>query len=132
MQEDVRRVAATGIKSAVMLKAMFVRQLDAMHVQLAQGQPLEGAELEPGPIPWQIALNEASMRARNRIVRHHLVHPAYRDAVRVYEVLEARIHIGMLLTVLATGASQILTMHGYTAPFAAWLASRGLQSRPLA
>ena len=92
----------------LMLKAMFVRQLDAMHVQLAQGQPLEGAELEPGPIPWQIALNEASMRARNRIVRHHLVHPAYRDAVRVYEVLEARIHIGMLLTVLASGILIVL------------------------
>ena len=69
---------------------------------------MEGAELEPGPIPWQIALNEASMRARNRIVRHHLVHPAYRDAVRVYEVLEARIHIGILLTVLASGILIVL------------------------
>ena len=92
----------------LMLKAVFVRQLDAMHVRLTHRQSFEGTELELGPIPWQTALNEASMRARSRIVRHHLANPVYRDVVRAYEVLEARIHIGMLLTVLASGVLIIL------------------------
>ena len=87
----------------LMLKAVFVRQLDALHTRLAQGQPLEDVELEPEPISWQIALDEASVRARSRIVRRHLVHPVYRDAMTAYEALEARIHIGMLLTILASG-----------------------------
>lgn len=92
----------------LMLKAMFVRQLDAMHMRLAQAQPLEGAGVDLEPIPWQTALNESSVRARSRVVRHHLAHPAYRNAVVTYEALEARIHIGMLLTVLASGVLIVL------------------------
>lgn len=92
----------------LMLKAVFVRQLDAMHARLAQAQPLEGAELQPEPIPWQTALDEASTRARRRIVRHHLAHPAYRDAVTVYETLQARIQLGMLITLLVSGILIVL------------------------
>jgi putative mRNA 3-end processing factor len=39
---------------------------------------------------------------------------------------------GLNAAVAATGASQVLTMHGYTQPFAAWLTSRGLQSSVIA
>ena len=53
-------------------------------------------------------LDEASVRARKRIVRHYLVHPAYRDAVAAYEALKARINIGMVLTVLAGGVLIVL------------------------
>ena len=92
----------------LMLKAVFIRQLDAMHVQLAQAQPLEGNAVDLEPIPWQTALDEASVRARSRIVQHHLAHPTYRNVVVAYEALEARIHIGMLLTVLAGGVLIVL------------------------
>jgi hypothetical protein len=92
----------------LMLKALFIRQLDAMHVRLAQAQLLEGDAMDLEPIPWQTALDEASVRARSRIVRHHLAHPTYRNAVVAYEALEARVHIGMLLTVLASGVLIVL------------------------
>ncbi|MDO7848569.1 hypothetical protein Q5H92_19535 [Hymenobacter sp. M29] len=87
----------------LMLKSVFVQQLNVMHARMAQEQPLECVELEPESILWQTALGEASIRARSRVVWHHLAHPVYRDAVIAYEALEARIHIGMLLTVLASG-----------------------------
>ena len=35
---------------------------------------------------------------------------------------------GLNAAVAATGAAQVLTMHGYTGPFSQWLATRGLQS----
>jgi len=92
----------------LMLKAVFVRQLDAMHARLAQKQPLDGTGVDLEPIPWQTVLDEASVRARSQIVRRHLAHPAYRDAVVAYEALEARIQIGMLLTLLVSGVLIVL------------------------
>ena len=92
----------------LMLKAVFVRQLDAMHARLAQAQPLEGAELQPKHISWQTALDEASIRARSRLVRRHLAHPAYRDAVTAHETLQARVRLGMLITLLASGILMVL------------------------
>ncbi len=38
---------------------------------------------------------------------------------------------GLNAAVKATGAAQVLTMHGYTKPFAAWLTAQGLQARDL-
>ncbi|MGV8984972.1 MAG: ligase-associated DNA damage response exonuclease [Cypionkella sp.] len=35
---------------------------------------------------------------------------------------------GLNAAVAATGATQVLTMHGYTGPFSQWLSSKGLQS----
>ena len=87
----------------LMLKAVFIRQLDAMHARLEQGQPLEGIGVAIEPIPWQTAIDEATVRTRSRIVRHYLVHPAYRDAVAFYQALEARLNRIMLLIVLASG-----------------------------
>ncbi len=92
----------------LMLNAVFIRQLDAMHARLTQGQPLEGTELDPDPIPWQTALDGASIRPRRRIVQHHLVHPTYRYTVAAYKTLEGRLSIGMLLTVVALWVLMVL------------------------
>ena len=39
---------------------------------------------------------------------------------------------GLNAAIKATGASQVLTLHGYTQPFSAWLTSLGLQSSVIA
>lgn len=93
----------------LMLKALFDRKLEMMHARLALGQTLDGIALDPEPIPWQAALDEANVRVRRRIVRPYLTHPVYQNAVAAYETLEARIYIGMLLTVLAIGTLLIFT-----------------------
>lgn len=38
---------------------------------------------------------------------------------------------GLNAAIRATGASQVLTMHGYTRPFAEWLSAQGMQSSAL-
>lgn len=38
---------------------------------------------------------------------------------------------GLTAAVQATGAGNVLTMHGYTGPFAQWLTTRGVQARAL-
>ena len=39
---------------------------------------------------------------------------------------------GLNAAIEATGAAQVLTLHGYTKPFSAWLIAKGLQSAVIA
>ena len=92
----------------LMLKTLFMSQLDAMHERLAQGQLLEGAGEDLVSIPWQIVPKEGRERVRGRIDRRHFVHPTYRNVVEAYQDLKARNNIATLLVIFVTGILMVV------------------------
>ncbi|MCC2545505.1 hypothetical protein LJY25_03545 [Hymenobacter sp. BT175] len=81
-----------------MIKAIFFRQLDAMHQQLEQRLPLETIDLHIDAISWQTVLNEATETERSRIDRRYLGDPVYRNVVWAYNDVTGRNSVGMLIT----------------------------------
>ncbi|WBA44383.1 hypothetical protein [Hymenobacter canadensis] len=75
---------------SLLLKSLFLRQLDALHARVTQGLPLEGAEVDLTAIPWQTVVDEASEGVRGRIDQRLFVHPVYRDAVLATPGLRSR------------------------------------------
>lgn len=90
------------------LRAIFIRQLEAMNARLAHHLPLDAAILEIESIPWQTVVQEASFRAKDRMMTQHLVHPLYKTSVEAFNRLVAINSIYMLVSLVPAFVAMVL------------------------